>query len=103
MDVNVLGLSTLRKRHEKPREKKTDGSNTLQAYLAEQYGSATAKKKKKKKKIVSSQGLAIVDADIDTSRFPQEHLSAGVEDDGALCFCMQLTRIRQSGDSIIIY
>lgn len=83
MDVNVLGLSTLRKKEEKPRDKKTDGSKKLQSYLDAQYGSTTVKKKKKKKKLVSSLGLAIVDADIDTSHLPQVHSLAEVEDEGA--------------------
>jgi len=99
MDVNVLGLSTLRKKEEKTRENNTDGSKKLQAYLAEQYGSATVKKKKKKKKkIVASQGLAIVDADIDTSRVPQEPLPGGVEDDGT--HCIQTRECRQGVSGI---
>lgn len=83
MDGNVLGLSTLRKKEEKPRDKNSDGSKKLQAFLDAQYGSTTVKKKKKKKKFVSSQGLAIVDADIDTSHLPQVHFPAEVEDEGA--------------------
>ena len=83
MDGNVLGLSTLRKKEEKPRNKNSDGSAKLQAYLDAQYGSTTVKKKKKKKKtVVSSQGLAIVDADIDTSLLPLVDDLAGEEDNG---------------------
>lgn len=85
MNINVAGLSTLRKKEDKPREKKSDRSHNLQAYLDEQYGSAKVKKKKRKKKYASSRGLEIVDADIDTSCFKESSPKEGVEEEGALC------------------
>lgn len=94
MDVNVIGLSTLRKEEQKTRPNTSESSKKLQAYLEEQYGAPGTKKKnkKKKKKYIASQGLAIVDADIDTSRLAEVSPSRTVEDDGTFSSMMHADR-----------
>jgi len=82
---SVIGLSTLRPKDEPKKPKETDEARrkkaSLNAYLSAAYGSLEGtgekkKKKKGKKRVKKSGGIAIVDADIDTS-VPVGEVSGG--------------------------
>ena len=81
----MIGLSTLRPKDEPKKPKETDEARrkkaSLNAYLSAAYGSLEGtcekkKKKKGKKRVKKSGGIAIVDADIDTS-VPVGEVSGG--------------------------
>lgn len=89
MELNVFGLSTLRRadkdttREEEGRV--SDKALKLQEYLSKQYGngvdSEKQRKKRKKKKVAAKGAIAIVDHD-DTGFKPVEDSGRVEEEDG---------------------